>query len=133
MSPIKCIGCYELLREELVLGGKELVVYNCPRFPYACHLSGLLKPAKGILRAGEECPEKPLGHCILCPETKVTHYGDNIVSTCREHYQAWSKWLDEHPERRDHLAPKGRSIRANWIEVFREFIEDMRSQVEGEP
>jgi len=128
MSLIKCIGCYELLREELVLGGKELVVYNCPRFfPYSCHLSGLLKPAKGILRAAEECPEQPLGHCILCPSTELLHYGEDIVSICKYHDRRWGDWLNNHPWKREYMAPRHRAIKARWIEVFREFIEDIRA------
>ncbi len=123
---IKCISCYELHREELTLEGRPLVVYKCSRFPYACALSGLLRPGLGIQRAVDDCPEDPLGHCAVCSSTKITHYGQNIVSTCKEHYDAWSDWLDEHPERTAHLAPRGRSVKANWVEVFREFVEDMR-------
>ena len=125
---IKCIGCLELHREEMKITSQNLGVYKCSRFPYYAAISGLLHPGKGILAAVADCPEDPLEHCILCPSTEVTHYGDNIVSTCSEHYQAWSKWLDQHPERRAYLhSPHGRAKKANWIEVFREFIEDMRS------
>jgi len=130
---IKCIGCYDLLREEMNLGGQPLyghtgkiVVYNCPRFPYACVLSGLLRPGLGVQKAAEDCPEDPLSHCAVCSNTKIIHYGQDIVSICSEHDKAWGKWLDQHPERRAHLAPRGRSIKANWIEVFREFVEDNR-------
>ncbi len=129
---IKCIGCYELLRKEMSVEGRPLVVYNCPRFPYACALSGLLRPGSGILEANKDCPENPLSHCILCPKTELIHYGQNIVSTCKEHYEAWSKWLDEHPERKAYLKPKGRMNKANWVKVFRDFIEDMRQKAEGE-
>lgn len=126
---IKCIGCYDLLREELIVGGQPLVVYNCPRFfPYACALSGLLRPGLGVQRAVEDCPEDPERHCILCRKSEVTHYGNLPLVTCNKHYKAWSKWLDEHPERREHIRPRNRIIKANWIEVFREFIEDMRRQ-----
>ena len=125
---IKCIGCPELRREDIERFG---VVYKCPRLPYYTPIGGLIRPGKGILKAAAECPVDPLGHCILCTETKVTHYGDNIVSTCQEHYNAWSKWLDAHPERTAYLAPRGRSVKANWIEVFREFVEDMRLAPEG--
>ncbi len=125
---IKCIGCIELLREELKVEGRPLVVYSCSRFPYACALSGLLQPGRGVQRAVENCQEDPLGHCVLCLKPGSIHYGGDIVSTCKEHYDAWSKWLDEHPERRAHLGPRGRSVKANWVEVFREFIEDMRWQ-----
>jgi len=126
---IKCIGCNDLLREELDVGGKKLVVYNCPRFfPYACALSGLLRPSTGILKAGEMCPDDPLSHCVVCSNTKITHYGQAIVSICSKHDIAWGKWLEEHPERRAYFVPKGRVKKANWIEVFREFIEDMRKE-----
>lgn len=121
---IKCIGCYDLLRVEMTLGG--LVAYNCPRFPYVCTLNGLFRPRRGILKAVNDCPEDPLSHCILCSDTNVTYYGENIVTTCKEHYYAWSKWLDAHPGWRDRIAPKGRVKKANWVEVFREFIEDIR-------
>ncbi len=124
---IKCITCYDLLREELELGGKHLVVYNCPRFfPYACALSGLIRPGKGIIKAVRDCPERIGEHCVLCTKTGVLHYGGEMVSICKDHSRAWGEWLDKHPERFAHLAPKGRLIRSNWIEVFREFIEDMR-------
>ena len=131
---IKCIGCFDLLREELILEGRPLVVYNCPRFfPYACALSGLIRPSTCILKAAEMCPDDPLSHCAVCSDTKITHYGQDIVSICREHGAAWSKWLHEHPEMRPRMAPRGRSVKANWIEVFREFVEDMRREAEGEP
>ena len=131
---IKCIGCFELFREERDFDNKHLVTYICPRyFPYACALSGLLLPSTGILKAANMCPEDPLSHCAVCSNTEITHYGQDIVSICKEHNAAWSKWLDEHPERHAHLAPRGRSVKANWVEVFREFVEDMRRQAEGEP
>jgi len=58
---------------------------------------------------------------------KLKEYGyEPLVYICREHDKAWGTWLDKHPGKRDHIAPRGRSVRANWIEVFREFIEDMR-------
>jgi len=126
---IKCIGCYDLLREELTSGGRTLVVYNCPRyFPYTCVLSGLLQPGSGIVETVRDCPDDPLSHCAVCSNTKITHYGQDEVSICHEHDAAWGKWLDEHPDRRAYLAPKGRARKANWIEVFREFVEDMRQQ-----
>jgi len=130
MATIKCVGCYDLLREELDVGGKKLVVYNCPRFfPYACALSGLLHPSTSILKAAEMCPDDPLSHCAVCSDTKITHYGQDIVSICLEHDDAWGEFLLEHPERRDYLAPRGRSVKANWVEVFREFVEDLRVSV----
>jgi len=129
---IKCIGCYELRREVMEMRDKTLVVYNCPRFPYATVINGLLQPGKGIVEAVKDCPEDPLSHCAVCSNTEIIHCGEDIVSICPEHYKAWGKWLDEHPERRAHLAPRGRSVKANWVEVFREFVEDMRRQAEGE-
>ena len=131
---IKCIGCYDLLREEIELKGKPLIVYTCPRFPYACALSGLLRPGSGILEAVKDCPARIDGHCIVCPKTELVSYGEpKIAFTCKEHYRAWSKWLEEHLERKAHLAPRGQSVKANWIEVFREFVEDMRKKAEGQP
>lgn len=123
---IKCIGCYDLHRRVLKFDGRRLIVYKCSRFHYACAMSGLLRPGSGIVKAVEDCPEKPLSHCILCSSTKIYHYGQDIVSLCKEHDADWGKWLYKHPERRKHLAPRGRSIKANWVEVFREFVEDMR-------
>ena len=131
---IKCVGCYDLLREELDLGGKHLVVYICPDFfPYACALSGLLHPGSGITKAVKacavkDCPEQLGAHCILCTKTDLVTYGLQDVFICKEHDRAWGKWLEEHPERRAYLAPKGRSRKSNWIEVFREFVEDMRKE-----
>ncbi|MBA7597907.1 hypothetical protein ES703_04915 [subsurface metagenome] len=126
---IKCISCLELLQEELTVEGRPLVVYNCPRyFPYAAALSGILRPGSGIVEAIKDCPDDPLSHCVICSNTEISHYGQDIVSICRKHDNAWGKWLDEHPERRAHLAPRGRSIKANWVEVFREFVEDIRSK-----
>jgi len=128
---IKCIGCYDLLRVERLVEGQPLVGYSCRLLPpNAYALSGLLRPGLGVLRAVEACPKDPLSHCVVCRITKVVHYGQNIVSICEDHGDAWGKWLDEHPERRAHLAPQGRSVKANWVEVFREFVEDIRRQDE---
>jgi hypothetical protein len=134
MASIKCIGCYELLREKITLGGKDLTVYNCHRFfPYACALSGLLRPGSGIVEAAKDCPQRIEEHCILCQKPPTSSYGDPpIVYTCKEHDAAWGKWLEEHPERRAYLAPMGRARKANWVVVFREFIEDMRVKAEEE-
>lgn len=123
---IKCIGCLDLIREELEMPGK-VVVYTCRRFPFSAEISGLLRPGKGILKAVDDCPRHPETHCILCAQVDVLHYGDDIVAICKEHDRAWTKWLDALPGRRAYLSPKGRMNRACWIEVFREFIEDMRS------
>ena len=137
---IKCIGCFNLTREVVAISGmglkvyrtdgNTLVLYYCSegRFPYQTVVSGLIRPGMGISKAAIDCPEDPLSHCILCSETNISHYGQDIVSICREHDRAWGKWLDEHPEKREHIAPRGRSVKANWVEVFREFIEDMRQK-----
>lgn len=128
---IKCIGCYDLLREEVTLEGRPLIVYNCPHFfPYACALSGLLRPGRGIIEAVERCPEDPLSHCVVCSNTEILYYGQEIASVCSKHDKAWQKWLDEHPERRAYFKPRRRVIKANWVEVFREFVEDMREKQE---
>lgn len=134
MSQIKCIGCYDLRREEMVLSGKDLIVYTCPRLPYDCVIGGLLRPGLGTLKAVTDCPQRIDEHCILCPKPHVSTYGlPPMVYICEEHGEAWGKWLEEHPERRAYLTPKGRNKKANWVEVFREFIEDMRVKAEGEP
>jgi len=133
MTRIKCIGCYELRREVMEVEGKNLVVYDCHRYPYACVISGLLRPGKGLLGAVSDCPEDPLSHCVICPETKFTHYSEGMVSVCEEHGRAWGNWLNDHLGRREYMAPRHRAIKARWIEVFREFIEDMRSRLEGQP
>ena len=125
--PIKCVGCHDLIREELTLKGKPLVVYNCSLFPYACALSGLLHPGKGILDAVAKCPERIDSHCILCLQSPDHFpYGERMVFICKKHDLAWRKWLSEHPDRRKHLAPHGRRNAPNWIEVFREFVEEIR-------
>jgi len=132
---IKCIGCYDLLREEVLVGGMPLVVYICPRFfPYNTTIEGLIRPGKGIIEAVKLCTESIEGHCIICSKPALISYREpKIVFICLEHGRAWGKWLGEHPERRAHLAPRGRSVKANWIEVFREFVEDMRKEAEGQP
>jgi len=125
---IKCIGCYDLLQEDVAVSKGILIAYICPRyFPYAAALSGLLRPGSGIIEAARDCPEDPLSHCAVCPDTEITHYGQGIISICREHEKAWGYWLDIHQDRKAHLAPRGRSVKANWIEVFREFVEVIRS------
>lgn len=129
---IKCIGCLDLIQEELEMPGK-VVVYTCRRFPFSAAISGLTRPGKGILEAVRTCPKRPREGCVICrtAEKQLVYLGgsdseDCIAAICIDHYRAWSDWLEKHPERRDYLAPKGRSRKTNWIEVFREFIEDMR-------
>jgi len=132
MPTIKCIGCYDLLREEIETSKELLISYNCPRFFPQCYtLSGILRPGKRLIDAVQLCPEKPLKHCILCSERSVGHYGEDIAAACEEHDRAWGEWLEKHPDRRAWLGPKGRPVKANWVEVLREFIEDMRREVEG--
>lgn len=131
---IKCIGCYKLQREVINWAKPHrnvpTVVYGCVdcRLPYYAALSGLLRPSIEIREAAEKCPEQPLSRCVLCSQmTDLIHYGHlPDACACEEHNKAWSKWLDDHPDRLAHLAPKGRVRRANWIKVFREFVEDMR-------
>ncbi|GAI50516.1 unnamed protein product [marine sediment metagenome] len=92
MVRLKCIGCYELRREKMELEGKQMVVYNCPRFfPYATTIGGLLRPGTGIIEAANDCPDDPLSHCAVCSDTKITHYGQDIVSICKKHDAAWAK------------------------------------------
>ena len=136
----KCVGCLELKRDVVEVSamglknyrtdGGKLTLYHCLRgyFPYQAVISGLMKPSTGINMAARKCPKIISGHCILCLETKeLRHYGhEPLVYICSKHDRAWGSWLDEHPGKRDYIAPKVRSVRANWIEVFREFIEDMR-------
>lgn len=124
---LKCIGCRELLREELKFHFRPAVVYNCPQyFPYPCALSGLLKPGKGIVAAVEDCSEQMGFHCILCSRIEVHPYGTGVVYVCEEHDKAWGKWLDDHPEKRKYICPGHRVVRAHWVETFREFVEDQR-------
>lgn len=146
----KCVGCYLLRREELDIGlsktfkdrkktgeGK-LVVYDCldGRYPYLAAISGLLHPSVGINQAARDCEQVIEGHCILCRETSdLKKYGSEppLVYICAKHDKAWSTWLDEPDSygnvRLEYLAPRGRVRRENWIELFREFIEDMRRQL----
>jgi len=128
---VKCVGCSSLVREEVEVSKILLVTYNCRLFPYAAVISGLIRPGLGITKAAAGCPVIIENNCAVCCGKPDVKYGQGIAYTCKEHDKAWSKWLDEHPERRAHLAPKGRGRQANWIEVFREFIEDMR-QAPGE-
>ena len=124
---IKCLGCLELRRDAV---NEKLTVYHCNArggFP-AVAIRSLLRPGKSLLKAVAGCPKDPLGHCVLCPKPPAIHMGQDILSICQEHYNAWSAWLDAHPDRRAHLAPKGRARKANWVEVFREFVEDIRRQ-----
>lgn len=127
---IKCIGCQHLYREVINRLKGPVVVYDCwlGRLPYSATLSGLLRPAKGITSGAEKCPEQPTTRCAVCQQTTdLRYYGsDNSVATCQEHDKAWGKWLDKYPERRACLAPRGRLITANWVELFRDFIEEMR-------
>ncbi len=130
MTVIKCIGCFKLRRGETTAGEKprlRLITYDCFRFPHACALRGLIRPTKDITRTAEDCPQRIAVHCILCNERPVTTYGDPpLAYACKAHDEAWGKWLEDHPKRRDSLAPKGRMNSMSWVEVFREFIEDMR-------
>jgi len=149
----KCIGCYQLRREELDIEMSrifkdrrkndegKLVVYDCldGLYPYQAAISGLLHPSVGINQAARGCPRVNEGHCILCPETdNLLSYGkEPLVYICKEHDKAWENWLDEVDSysnvRREYIAPRGQMIRSIWIELFREFIEEIRQQLEGKP
>jgi hypothetical protein len=129
MARLKCIGCNQLRREKRPLWGSNEVniVYTCPLFPYVPSISGLIRPASGITRAAEKCPEDPTKSCIICGTGKhLTTYGIDVLRTCVTHYKAWSKWLDERPEKREVMRPLGRVRDAGWIDVFREFVEESR-------
>ncbi len=127
---IKCVGCKELQREEVDLKETILVVYGCTvHFPYRnrCAINGLFRPTKAIREAVSDCDFQPGLTCILCSKPGLGGYGhDEIIFMCEKHDNAWFGWLEAHPERRAYIAPRGRAIRANWIEVFREFIEAER-------
>ncbi len=140
---VKCIGCPELVREVSEVGGLKvyktdeygrLVTYICDRFPYATVIGGLLRPGKGILEAVRLCPIDITDRCVVCSKEGKLTYGhpySPFAYSCKEHYDAWDKWLKDHPERREHLhGPTGRVILANWVEVFREFVQE---ELEGQP
>ena len=151
----KCVGCYLLRREVLDIGEHErsflkgrrktgegnLIVYDCMdgRYQYKAAISGLLKPCVGINNAAHDCPRVIEGHCIFCSETQnLRHYGpEPLVYICGKHDKDWGTWLAEPDSygniRREYLTPRGRVRRENWIELFREFVEEMRQQLEGEP
>ncbi|GAG09492.1 unnamed protein product [marine sediment metagenome] len=103
------------------------MVYNCEKFPHHAAIAGLMRPGAGITAAAKACPEEPLRSCVICQNKEIIKYGGDIVSICGKHDQAWEKWLKKHPERRGYLHPKGRNLPANWVEVFREFVEDTRN------
>ena len=132
---LKCIGCFQLRRIQQGMTsrrgtGSVLVAYDCiqGRYPYRVTIGGLLRPTNTIIDLVKECPEDPLRHCVVCAKTKIIHYGEDIVSICSEHDKAWGEWLEQHPERQSYMHPKGRNRHANWVEVFREFVEDVRRQ-----
>jgi hypothetical protein len=131
-NKLKCIGCRELRREIVRVKGNLLVTYNCPSFfPYSTAISGLIRPASGITRAAEKCPIDPTKECIICGAFgKLRAYGEETIRTCVRHYEAWSKWLDDHPEKREAIMPKGHLKYSVWIEAFREFVEEMRQPAE---
>jgi hypothetical protein len=144
MPSIKCTGCIELRRGVFDTKAIDLkryrtesgkyILYICSKgyFPYQTTIGGLLRPGRALKEALAACPERPRGSCVICHKTeKLTHLGGIEEETCTaavcsEHYKAWSTWLDEHPEKRQHIAPKGRPRHAEWVDVFREFIDDKR-------
>ena len=130
---IKCIGCYELLRDDMVTSQGVQVVYNCPEFfPYSTGVGGLIRPGKGLIRAVEKCP-KVLGKtCLFCGGATASFYGFEMLATCQKHHEEWSRWLDEHSERLAYLSPLGRVRQDHWIQIYREFIEDVRRKARKE-
>jgi hypothetical protein len=127
MAMIKCVGCYGLVRKVVHLRDNDLVVYRCPGFfPFDCALSGLLRPVKDIIQAAKNCPKRSGEQCILCEEKGTQIFGVECVFMCNKDDRAWSKWLTEHPGKREYICPGKRIKTDRWIEVFREFIEDIR-------
>lgn len=124
---LKCIGCNQLRRQR-ALDPTVDPIYECPRFPYATAISGLMVPSSGITRAAEKCPVDISKGCIICGAggELETYGGDPFAYTCKVHYRAWSKWLDEHPEKVEAFRPRGRIISSIWIDTFREFVEEAR-------
>jgi hypothetical protein len=133
MPKIKCVGCRKLVRESQPVGNVNpkfpLVVYSCDRFPYWCVLSGLLKPSKGIQEAAAGCPVDIPKHCLICGKKTVLCFGnDQFAWACHVHYDAWSAWLDNHPEKAEYFSPRGRTIGARWIEVFLEWAAEAKKE-----
>lgn len=134
MARIKCTACPELRREKIAFSGKSLMTFRCPLYPYATTIGGLVRPGKGVREAVEKCRRNPRQSCTICRSGSKLHrlggiFDDDCVAVlCGNHYHAWSEWLDSHPEHRQRLAPKGRVVHANWVDVFREFVEEMRPQ-----
>jgi hypothetical protein len=125
---IKCIGCPYLRRKTTRKGMKmNLVVYDCPEFPYMCALSGLLRPSSQIAYAAVYCGIDTSG-CAVCGSPAYHSYGHEPVITraCQEHDAAWGAWLNKKDPDRQRLAPKGRNRQSAWVEMFREFVEDSR-------
>jgi hypothetical protein len=124
----------ELHQEKVVVGGKPMVVYECPGvFPYACALSGLFRASSEIVEVVEECPRKINAHCILCESTDLVTFGKDWVYICAKHDWEWGEWLDDHPDTQERMFPKGRLKRDGWVEAFREFIESKRAEKEVKP
>jgi len=128
MGALKCLGCQSLEREILPVKGHDLVVYDCylSRFPYMAALRGLLKPSQGIARAAENCPEPQMNECLACGQRALTAMSRWQLRVCRQHYLAWSDWLDKHPDRRGYFSPGRRVIGSRWLEVFLEFVAEAR-------
>jgi hypothetical protein len=127
---LKCIGCNQLKREEGEWLGKHMVIYSCPKLPYATTIGGLIRPGKGIIEAAARCPVDISEHCIICGtgRSRLRAYGKELLYICAKCGESWSTWLSvEHPDRRQYLCPRNRLIHSRWIEVFREFIESTRS------
>lgn len=147
MPKVKCTGCLKLKREVLDASAEalkayrttpegKLVCYDCPNFPYITVMSGLLRPGKGLLKAVEACKDHTRSaRCMLCGSEEDYHtlgsidVEDCLAVLCSPHYNAWSNWLDNHPEHRKLFAPRGRPILSAWLDAFREFVEDMRETI----
>jgi hypothetical protein len=126
---LKCVGCYSLMRGELDwVNHNRVVFYSCRQyFPYACAFSGLQRPASGIREAVKDCPEDLARYCLFCRQPSITGIGPNgQIHLCEKHYDAWSKYLDAHPEQEARISPGGRLRSQAWVEVFREFLESQR-------
>jgi hypothetical protein len=122
---LKCISCRELERQKM----GDVVVYFCKKFPYPCPLEGLLKPGEAVSKAAMACQEDPLASCVICHSEEIIKYGGDIVAICPKHDGAWAEWLKSHPSRYEHMSRNGKAVKEAWVEVFREFVEDMKNAI----
>jgi hypothetical protein len=127
---IKCVGCSQLKRKEIVWKGQVGVVrYDCPEFKYMCVLSGLLRPSKEMAYAAQHCGIDT-NCCVVCGEKATQTYGYDpvIARACKKHDAEWRAWLDKNDPGRQRLSPKGKPRRNAWVELFREFAESCRTK-----